>query len=284
MHVREKVWVLDARKNALKAKKKVVVEKVSRPKNAETSVEYVFNKWYFADECRNEQEGRLAYQFYLKYFSECNTLGIDLEEAMDYLYEHDLADNQSLVFFHRSTDEVYGIGEKLYATYSSQHGNFYENAKNRFDEDDEIEAFDVPFRGTQQDKNNVISYIMARLNKKEMDDKAMFLWSLRSKEKGIDKTTFIDYLISNNIVDEVLLDKARSVYNDPYFLFGVKLKENKKKAARLAADYVNFNEEKGYKVYFNTSNPPDQTFLSGKINDVSSIKNYFTRCIKNSVK
>lgn len=229
---------------------------------AECHLEYVLKKWYSDGDCFNINENRLTYYFYQRFFSECNILGIEFEDAFNFLVKSSQTQQYEYLFAHRGEAEIEKIGEKQYNTYSGQFNSWIDNYEGY--EEYIIENFNVKYEGTPQEINELLNYYYYSFKKKHSTINESFIKRLTAKikEKGILRRSLIEFLIVKKIKKQ-LITLAIETYNIPYIPFGLVLKHSEEGKKNLRIERIIKEESINKKtIEINSQRNIDGSFLS----------------------
>lgn len=206
-------------------------------------LEYVLNKWYNNGESYNSKEQRLNYFFYQRYFSECNILGIDFEDAFNFLLNASENKKYDYLFSHRSDGEVQRIGEKQYLTYNGQFNSWIDNYEGH--PDYVIENFNVKYEGTPNEINELLNHYFYKYKRSHSEINETFIkrFSAIVKERGILRRHLIEFLIAKKIKTQ-LITLGIETYNIPYIPFGLVLSQSEEGKKKQRIDRI--IKEEGY--------------------------------------
>lgn len=200
--------------------------------------EYFHDKLLKDSSSKSDDENRLTYYFYQKYFSTCNIYGISEDDAMNYLILKS-EDEDSLLFNHRGTYEVELICAKQYNTYNGQFGSWVD--RNEYLECYDIEDVNIKLNLPKQQINFLLKTMFYDCgNRHKFVDKEKLRFFIKeAKFKGIMPHHVIEFLSNDNLNLYIKFIKlVDDVYKNPFFPFGVVGKISEKEKKNKKVEYI----------------------------------------------
>lgn len=211
----------------------VVFDSGALPKElTNDTLAYKLDNLYNTD--KSWSNNRLTYNFFFEYFAFCNLMGIEKEDAINFLIRNN--ERYPLLFSYRSLDTVKDeIADRVTNYYGDQFGKRLVSSN---DDGNTIYELNKKYSG---DVTMKIEYVWSNIKHKALD-KNIKIRSLAkiSKEAGIFKKPVIDFLEAILDFDEDLYKTVNQVYGDSNILFGAIKILTDDAANKKKQDYYNW--------------------------------------------
>lgn len=200
---------------------------------ADDYCDYVYKKYSNEESSYLEGQNRFTYTFFQRYFSLCNLIGIELNDAYEYLENSNNDDVIKQNFFsYRSQSEVYQIGEDQYNSYQNQYGTHLTNLDEY--KENTIVEINKPFSGTLLEINVFLEYLYNTLGlDRDMSKDKTKAFFKAAKLQGIEKHYIVEFFSNTAYKHQfrLVFNDFNYIYNNPYYPFGIvyEITEDEKK-------------------------------------------------------
>lgn len=190
---------------------------------ADDYCEFVWKRFCDHTSTYLEDENRFTYVFFQRYFSLCNLIGVELQDAFQYLEDNHNDDVVRQNFFsYRSKSEVYQIGEDQYNAYENQYGTHLTNLDEY--KENTIVEINKPFSGTMDEIMVFLEYLY-NVNglDKDMSREKTKAFFKAAKTAGVEKYYIIEFFSNKgyNHKYDLAIKDFNYIYNNPYYPFGI---------------------------------------------------------------
>ena len=203
-------------------------------------LKYELNNLYRKD--TSWSNNHISYKFYFDFFIFCNQMGINLDDALNYLIEN--MGNYPALFKHRDVETVYSeIVSSIKKYYSNQFG-----LRKVISNDKDYTIYSL-YKTYSSDTDLKLEYTWHNIKNKPYEkNKKISLFAKTAKENGILKKPVLNYLESVLQFDDYLYKIVDRIYGDTNILFGVVKVINEEGIKSKKESFIKWANENSMKV------------------------------------